>query len=456
MALSVTKKLADFVVETTFDDLPDGVTEHAKVCILDWIGVALAGSLKPPSRIIASIIREMAGREEAAVIGMGFRTSCPNAALVNGVMGHSVELDDIHEEAIIHPAVPVMPAALVMAEREDVCGKDLITAVTLGYEVEIRIGRAVIPSHYEFWHPTGTCGTFGAAAAAGKLLGLDEKGMVHAFGIAGTGAAGLVEVFGTMSKPFNAGRAAMGGVMAALLAQRGFTSSTRILEAERGYLRATSGAFDIERMTQDLGTDFEAKKNIFKRHASCGHTHGAIDAVLEIVEKHGIKADDISKILVGTYPIAVSTTGERYEPGTVDDAKFSLPYCVAAALIYGKVGLEEFSDEKLVLPTILDLSKRVEAFVDPEFVNARLGPAKVRISTKSGDEHQSRVEKPKGYPENPLTKTELETKFKTLSSMVFTNERIKDLLKTVNNLERMDRIKDLAALICGARVLIEE
>ena len=441
-------------METTFDDLPDGVTEHVKVCILDWIGVALAGSIEPPSRIIASIIKEMAGRKEAAVIGMGFRTSCPNAALVNGVMGHSIELDDIHEEAIIHPAAPVMPAALAMAEREDVCGKKLITAVTLGYEVEIRIGRAVIPSHYEFWHPTGTCGSFGAAAAAGKLLGLDEKCMATAFGIAGTGAAGLVEVFGTMSKPFNAGRAAMGGVMAALLAQRGFTSSTRILEAERGYLQATAVTFDIESITKALGSDFEATKNIFKRHGSCGHTHGAIDAVLEIVERHEIKTDDISKILVGTYPIAVSTAGKRYEPSTADDAKFSLHYCVAAALIYGKVGLEEFSNEKLALSTILDLSKRVEVFVDPEFVNARLGPAKVRINTKNGDEYQSRVEKPKGYPENPLTKTELETKFKTLSSLVFTNERIKDLLKTVNNLERMDRVKDLAALICGERTYL--
>jgi 2-methylcitrate dehydratase PrpD len=155
----------------------------------------------------------------------------------------------------------------------------------------------------------------------------------------------------------------MGGVLAALLARKGFTSSTKILEAERGYLRATAGAFDIERITQDLGSDFEATKNIFKRHASCGHTHGAIDAVLEIVERHWIKADDINKILVGTYPIAVSTTGERYEPGTADEAKFSLPYCVAAALIYGKVGLEEFSAEKLALPKILDLTERVEAFV---------------------------------------------------------------------------------------------
>lgn len=447
--MSVTKKLVDFVVETSFDDMPEEVAEHTKTCILDWIGVALAGSLEPPSKIMASIIKERAGREEAAVIGMGFRTSCLNAALVNGVIGHSVELDDIHEGAIIHPAVTVMPTALAMAESEDVCGKDLITAVTLGYEVGIRIGRAIIPSHYEFWHPTGTCGTFGATAAAGKILGLNKKEMANAFGIAGTGASGLVEVFGTMSKPFNAGKAAMGGVMAALLAQRGFTSSIRILEAEKGYLRATSKEFEIERIIQGLGSDFEATKNIFKRHASCGHTHGAIDAVLEIVERTGVKADEIDRIQVGTYPIAVSITGRRYKPGTADDARFNLSYCVATALIYGKVGLEEFSAEKLSLPKILDLSERVETFVDPEYKDASLGPANVRITTKRRSEYQSRVEKPKGYPENPLTKIELETKFKFLASRVFVDERIKVLLKTTNNLEHIDRVRKLATLVCG-------
>jgi len=446
--LSVTKKLANFVVETTFDDLPEEVTEHAKICILDWIGVALAGSLEPPSRIITSIIKEMAGREEAAVIGIGFKTSCIDAALANGVIGHSIELDDIHEEAIIHPAVTVVPAALAVAEREDMGGKDLITAVTLGYEVAIRIGRAVNPSHYRFWHPTGTCGTFGAAAAAGKLLNLDKKGMAHAFGIAGTGAAGLIEVFGTMSKPFNAGRAAMGGVMGALLAQKGFTSSTDILEAEKGYLRAVAGEFDLKKVTEKLGKDFEVMNNIFKRHASCGHTHGAIDAVLEIVEKYGVEAEDVGKILVGTYPIALSTTGEKYEPRTGDEAKFSLPYCVAAALIYGKAGPEEFSTEKLTHPKILDLSKKVKVFVDQEYVDTRLGPAKVKIHTKSGDEYLSRVDAPKGYPKNPLTKRELEAKFKALSSLVLSEERIKDVLKAVNNLEHIDRVKDLCALLC--------
>lgn len=445
--MGVTEELANFTAKTTFNDLPKEAVEHVKVCIFDWLGVALAGSLEPASKIIVRIIGEMAGREEATVIGTRLRSPCAEAALANGVTGHTVELDDIHEEAIIHPAATVVPAALAVAERDDLRGRDLITAVALGYEVGIRIGRAMNPSHYRFWHPTGTCGTFGAAAAAGKLLGLDEGGVAHAFGIAGTGAAGLIEVFGTMSKPLNAGRAAMGGVMAALLAQEGFTSSTRILEAEGGYLRAAAAEFDVGKVTEKLGEEFELMNNIFKRHASCGHTHGAIDAVLEIVERYGVRWDDVDEIVVGTYPIAANTVGGNYEPETPAEAKFSLPYCVATALIHGKVGLEEFSDERLADPRMRGLAKRVHVLVDPDYADARLGPAEVKIRTGGGEEYRRRVDIPKGYPENPLTGSELEAKFRALSSLALSEERVAEVLRTVNALENVDRIRDLCALL---------
>ena len=265
--MSVTKGLANFVVKTTFDDLPKEVREHAKLCVLDWLGAALAGCREPPAKIITSIIRKIGGKEESGIIGTNIRTSCVNAALANGIIGHAVEMDDIHQEAIIHPAAPVLPVALAVAERDNANGKDLITAIVVGYEVEIRIGRTINPSHYQFWHTTGTCGAFGAAAAAGKLLGLDEKSMVYAFGIAGTTAAGLVEVFGTMSKPLNPGRAAMDGVLAAMLAKEGLTSSTEILEAEGGYLRATAKEFNVEEIIENLGKNFGIINNIFKRHA---------------------------------------------------------------------------------------------------------------------------------------------------------------------------------------------
>jgi 2-methylcitrate dehydratase PrpD len=445
--MNLTDDLADFITKTTFKDLPKNVIEHAKLCILDWLGAALAGCQEPPAKIVKTVIEKMGGNPESSIIGSSLKSSCMNAALANGIIGHIVEMDDIHEEAIIHPAAPVLPAALAVAERNCANGKDLITAVILGYEIEIRIGKAINPSHYQFWHTTGTCGTFGATAAAGKLLGLDKNSMIHAFGIAGTTAAGLIEVFGTMSKSLNAGRAAMDGVLAAMLAKEGFTSSTKILEAERGYIRATAKEFNAKRITENLGNSFEILNNIFKCHASCGHTHGAIDAVLKIAEEYNVKAEDVSEVLVGTYPIAANTVGKNYEPTTSSEAKFSLPYCVAVALIYGKVWLEEFSNEKLNDPRIKALSRKVKVFVKPEFLNVHMGCAEVKIRTKSGKEYSYCISAPKGYPENPFTKQELEIKFKTLASSVLREDQVMEILKIVNALENVDDIRKLTALL---------
>ena len=444
--VSVTRDLADFVVETSYDNLPREVIEHAKVCILDWLGAAIAGSLETPAKIITSIIQKIGGKEQSTIIGTQVKTSCVNAALANGILGHIVELDDIHEESIIHPAAPVLPAALALAEYTNVSGQDFITSIVLGYDVEIRIGMAINPSHYHFWHPTGTCGTFGAAAAAGKILGLNTEEMVHALGIAGTQAAGLIEVFGTMSKPLNPGRAAANGVWAALLAEKGFTSSRNILEAEKGYCKAVAKEHDFNKITGNLGKKFEIMNNIFKIHASCGHTHGAIDAVLLLRDKYDIEPSDINKIVVGTYPIAVDVVGKNYETKTPSEAKFSLPYCLAAALIYGKVGLNEFSEEKLIDPEIQKLSKKVTVMVDPEYINARLGCAKVTLYTSNG-EFTCRVDAPKGHPNNPVARTELERKFVDLACLVFSEDRVRKIVEAVNNLENLDRVTLLTDLL---------
>lgn len=443
----VTSDLANFIVKISFESLPKTVIEHAKLCVLDWLGNALAGSQEPPVRIVRAIIESLGGKQESTVIGSSLKTTCLYAALANGISGHVVELDDIHEKAIIHPAAPVLPAALAIAEREGVNGRDFITSIVLGYEVEIRIGKSINPSHYQFWHTTGTIGTFGAVAAAGKLLGLSEKDLIHAFGIAGTMAAGLIEVFGTMSKPLNPGRAAMDGVLAALLAKEGFTSSTRILESEKGYLRATAREFNIEEITRDLGKNFEMLNNIFKVHASCGHTHAAIDAVLEIVRRYDIKPEDVDDILVGTYPIAVDVVGRNYEPTTPSEAKFSLPYCVAVALIYRKAGLKEFSYERLNDPEIRKLAKKVRVYVEQKCIDSRMGCAEVKIRTRSGEEYSSFITTPKGYPQNPLTKQELEEKFKTLASIILPEYQVAEIVKIVSILENISSVGELSTLL---------
>lgn len=445
--MDVTKRLAHFAADLKFETLPREVVEQAKLCLLDWLGSALAGSLEPPSRIVASIVRDMGGRGESTVIGTDIKATSINASLANGVAGHAIELDDINEDSIVHPAAPVMPAALAIAERDGLSGRDLLAAIVAGYEVENRIGRAMNPSHYQYWHATGTCGTFGAAAAAGRLLGLDGEAMARALGIAGTQAAGLIEVFGTMSKPLNPGKAAMNGVIAALLAQRGFTAPGSILEAERGYFRAASREADPEKIVEGLGEGYQIMETIFKRYASCGHAHAPLDAVLEIAERYGVGADDVEEVRVGTYPIAAEVVGGNYAPRTPSEAKFSLPYCMAVALIHGRAGLGEFSPDKLADPRIRELSGKVKVHVDPEFANVRLGSAKVELTTRDGRVYSSRVDVPKGYPKNPMTRAELEAKFESLASLALTRERVKGVMRAVGSLERMDSVRELGELL---------
>jgi len=446
--MEATRRLARFVTETTYRDLPPELTRHVKRCILDWLGAALAGTAEPASRTIVALVENLGGVEESTVIGRTSKTSCVNAALANGVSGHAAELDDIHEASVIHPAAPVLPAALAAAERTQASGEDLVAAVAAGYEAEIRIAKAVMPTHYRHWHPTGTCGTFGAAAAAGKFLGLDEESMLHALGLAATQASGLVESFGTMGKPFNAGRAARDGVTAALLASRGFTGPTSILNPPKGYINATSAQPDPNMIVDGLGEKYEAMNTIFKRHACCGHTHGAIDAVIDLVRDHGIDPRDIAEIRVGTYPIAVEVVGGDYDPGTVDEAKFSLPYCLAAAATLESAGLDAFTPERIRDPAIRGLMARVTVHTDEEYADARLGSAKVTIRMEA-ESLARRVDAPKGYPENPLTKEELHAKFRELSAPMLPQERIRELEKTVDSLEKLGNVQELTALLAA-------
>ena len=445
--MTPTKELANFVACTNFNDFPTEVISHAKTCIVDWLGVAIAGSLAPSAQIATSIVRELQGRPESTIIGADFKTSCINASLVNGILGHSIELDDVHEQAIIHPAAAVLPAALAVAERCRCNGRDLISWIIVGYEVEIRIGTALNPSHYQYWHPTGTCGTLGATAATANILNLNAEQTIHALGIACTQAAGLITVFGTMSKAMNAGRAAQSGVQASLLAQNGFTSSMDALEAPNGYLHATSQNPAINTVTERLGEEYEILNTSFKRHASCGHTHGAIDATLILTQQYNIPVDGIDTITVGTYPIAVNVVGTNYAPESSLEAKFSLPYCVAIALINGKAGLTDFSENNIANPKVHELASKIQVKNDPEYKDARLGSAWVKIRTTDERELYHRVDIPKGFPQNQLTKMELENKFTDLASLTLPKMQVKQLIDTIDTLDKNKNLQQLTKLL---------
>jgi 2-methylcitrate dehydratase PrpD len=432
-------KLADFIHSISFADLGQQTVRMARLALLDWLGSVARGGQEQPAKIARSLLIDQGGNPQATVLPSGEKTSVLNAALANGIASHVLEVDDVHRGSIIHCGAVVIPAALAAAEMTRASGRKLIEALVVGYEVATRIGEAVTPSHYYFWHNTGTCGTFGACAAASKLLGLNREQLVWALGSAGTQAAGLWEFLadGAMSKHLHPGKAAQNGLLAALFASRGFTGATAILEGKRGFCRAMAPEFNLDRITDSLGKPpYKIEDNSFKIHSSCRHTHPAVDIALDLASSHNLEPSDITGIEVRTYKTALDIT-DTPEPETVYAAKFNLPFCVALALARRSCGLEDFSDDSLRDPEIRALSQRVKPIADDAFTSLYPGKwaAAMEISTRSGDVLRGRSDFPLGDPENPASDKLLAEKFRRLASDSWGDERTGSLIRTVMELE---------------------
>lgn len=416
----VSRRLAEAMSVARYNDLSADALVDTRRAILDWLGSALAGSIEKPARLAQRIVAGLGASNEATVFSAG-RSSAAGAALANGVASHILELDDVHKGSTLHAAAPIIPAALAVAEREHADGQAFILAVALGYEAALRIGEAVNPDHYRFFHPTGTAATFGAAVAAGSILGLDERQMLDALGTAGTQAAGLWEfnADGAMSKHLHPGKAAFNGVLAADLAAVGFTGATRILEGDRGFFRAMAKSFDASRITDGLGSRWKISENCFKMHSCCGHTHSAIDVMLELRDHVG----------VGDFPkqITVETYGPGYEivkemdPKTPYQAQFSLAYCVSAALMDGAVDLFQFTPD-IFTPTgrresaALAFLPQIRVVVADDLTAKypAAWPTRLTVEMSNGTTLHGAADFPRGNPENPVTNEELETKFMRL------------------------------------------
>ncbi len=452
---AVSRRLAGFLAGTAFGDLPPGVISDTKRAVLDWFGSAMAGALEPPARMARTVVAGFGSADEATVFP-GVRTSALGAALANGVASHILELDDVHKGSTLHGAAPIIPAALGVAERERSDGRAFLLAVALGYEAALRVGEAVNPSHYRFWHPTGTAATFGAAAAAGSLLRLDGPGMLDAMGTAGTQASGLWEfnADGAMSKHLHPGKAAFNGVLAADLARAGFTGASRILEGDRGFFRATSDAYVGDRVTDGLGERWKVSENCFKLHACCGHTHTAIDTALDLRSQLGWMGwealDQVREIRISTYGPGYEIVREA-NPRTPYQAKFSLAYVVAAALLEGRVGLEQFAEGRftptgVAEPGIAALLPRTRIDVDPG-LTARYPeawPARLSLTLASGRIIDADADYPRGNPENPVSSEALEAKARDLISPRYGSEMAQHVIETVRGLEN---VPDMAALM---------
>lgn len=445
--MGVTQELARFVYDFDAENVKNDIQKKLKLNFLDFLGLAIAGSRENDSMVLYRVIEGIGGKKESTVIGRGVQTSITNASLFNGYSAHIYDYDDLNWKAIVHPAAPVFAATLATAEYAKSSGIDFIAASILGYEVSCKIGYSVSPEHHQGFHSTGTCGVFGAAAGAGKLLGLDETQTTYALGIAGTQSAGLQEVLGTMCKPLHPGKAAMDGVLSSLLAKEGLNSTTRIIEGEKGFCKVMSPkGYEISRITEGLGKSFEILNTVIKKYSSCGETHSAVDATLSIIKKYGIQSDRIIAIEVHVTPTMHDVA--RYDTPTSGlQGRFSFPFCVALAIVDGNVNDKlQFTDEKVKNPILVHYMQMTEVVEDvveskDDFTQA-FRSAKVVISTET-DRYEKSV-----YPELEPTESEVKQKFTSLAEKAnFQPDHIKEILEAVDKLENFENMNVLMDIV---------
>lgn len=427
-------------------DFDAKVWHAAKRCVLDYFGATLPGGAVAPASLMKTAFADMLGRGGARLYPGGEVTDARTAALINGAASHTIEFDDIYRDGIYHPGVPVISGALAIAEARGVSGEMLLRGVIAGYEVSNRIAETINPAHYAFWHTTGTVGTFGAAAAACTILGLDEKQSLNALANAGTLAAGLQQAFrgDGMSKPMHGGHAADTGIMCAISASAGVTGITDMLEGERGFGNAMCGGVDWSNVAATLGDDFTIERMTVKNHAACGHGHAAIDAALQLQKDHGFAAEDVQRIDAGTYGPAVEIVGAQ-ETTSVFEAKFSLPYCVAVALYDGSCRMKAFTDARRADPKLHDLARKVfvskDADCDAAFPKRR--SARVRVTLNDGTAHEFYAPTRRGDPDAPLSDTELSEKYRELAEPEIGAERTAALEGSVWSLEKLANVNAL-------------
>ncbi len=446
--MGTTEDLAACV--TGYDAIAEEAREAAQRAFMDTAGVMLVGSREDCARIAADLVRARESRPVASVAGQGFRTSPEAAAFVNGVAAHALDYDDVNGPMTGHPSVPLVPAILALAEETGAGGRAALDAFVIGFEVEVKLGRAIGPSHYlRGWHATGTLGVLAAAAASARLYRLSTAQTKMAFGIAASMASGLRQNFGTMTKPLHPGYAAQNGIIAAQLAARGFTADAAILEAPIGYLNLFSpeGDAELTAATAALGAPLELLRSglSVKGYPCCYATHRAIEAALELTPD-GLDERDVEKIEVrvprgSTEPLIHS------RPTTGLEGKFSMEYCVAAAVLDGRVGLDSFEDAAVGRQAAQRLLRRVQTQMTGDVSRPAEGYAEVSIHLGHGRELTRRVDEPRGTPDRPLTVEQLAAKYRDCAGRVLSADACERSLELLLHLGRLDSVTPLTTLL---------
>jgi 2-methylcitrate dehydratase PrpD len=456
----VTAYVADFVVNATYESIPREVIELGKKSILDGFGLALAGSKAESAPICLRYLDTLSATGVATVIGTARTTAPQFAALVNGVSVHADDFDDTQLAAakdrvyglLVHPTVPVLPAAFALAERGNFSGREFMLAYHLGVEVECKIAEAIAPRHYEDgFHSTGTCGPFGSAAACAKLLRFDASKTRTAFGIAASESAGLRENFGTMTKPFQAGHAAESGLIAAQLADLGWTAAQNILEAQRGFFRAAGGSYDPEAIMHKLGAPwtFSSPGISLKPYPSGSLSHPAMTEMMRLIELHDIRPERVKQVEVGANHDMYQAL-LRHDPKNGLEAKFSMEFCMAILLLERKGGLPQFTDTVVQRPDVQAMIGRIKYYVDPQAEAAGFDKmtSLLKITLNDGKVISGRAIYGKGSPADPMTYEEAAAKFRGCAEYAdWPKAKTEALIGLVASLENVTDMKKLTPLL---------
>lgn len=456
----LTERVAAFAAGAKYADIPEETRELGKKSLLDGFGLAIAGAAAASGKIVQDHLRAAECKPAATVIGANFKTAPRFAAFANGVAIHADDYDDTQLAVakdrvyglLTHPTAPALPPALALAEQTGASGEMFMLAYHIGVEIESKIAEAISPRHYQHgFHSTGTCGSFAAAAAAAKLRGMDKEKITRALAIGGSQSAGLRENFGTMTKPFHAGRACESGVVAAEFADAGWTAAATILESPRGFFQAHGGGYDLDAIDGKLGNPwtFQSPGVSIKPHPSGSLTHPGMTKMLEMIREHNIRAEDVEEVRVGTNHNMLNAL-IHHDPRDELQAKFSMEFCMAILLLQGRGGLPEFTDAVVARDDVRAMIKRVKFSAHPEAEAAGYDKMTtiIEVVLKNGETIGGRADFGKGSPANPMTYDEAADKFYGCAEFAkFDKAKAKQIVATTRELEKIKDMREFAALL---------